>query len=200
MIPFDYTNTNQLIVLALAIVIVVLLFIVLRHKVIDYSRQRQARKRFARGNKLELDAKSFLQNKGYTILDYQGTYEHHYLVDGVDHTATIQPDYMVKRKGKTYIVEVKSGTSAISAQNRHTRRQLLEYDYVIENDGVLLLDMENHHLQVIQFRTKAQKHSTTLLKGVIAVALVAIFIPYWPIKIAIGVILAVVFLSRWINR
>lgn len=196
MIAFDYTNQNHLIYLALAIVIIALLFLVLRYKTIEYFNKRKVKRRFKRGNKLELDAKSFLQDKGYTVVDYQSTYDHHYQVDGIDHIATIQPDYMVKKKGKTYIVEVKTGTSAISAQNRHTRRQLLEYDYVIENDGVLLLDMENQNLQVIQFKTKAQKHSTILLKVVVSIAVIGIFIPYWPVKIIVAAALAIAFFRK----
>lgn len=193
MTSFDYTNQHHIIYLVLALAILALLVLVIRHKVDDYLRQRKVKKRFDRGAKLELDAKRFLQNKGYTIIDYQSTYDHHYQVDGIDHTATIQPDYMVRKKGKTYIVEVKSGTSAISASNRNTRRQLLEYDYVIKNDGVLLLDMENKNLQLIRFKTKAERRSSLLTKALIILALIGIAIPYLPAQIAIGIILVFIF-------
>lgn len=193
MIAFDYTNQNHIIFLLLTVIIVTLLFLLIRYKVIEYFNKRKVKKRFERGNKLELNAKAFLQNKGYDVVDYQSTYDHKYKVDGVENTATIQPDYIVKKKGKTYIVEVKSGTTAISARNRHTRRQLLEYDYVIENDGIFLLDMENQDLQFIQFKSKTEKSSHTLIKVTIVLALVGVLVPYWPVKIALSVILVLIF-------
>lgn len=197
MISFDYTNQNHIIFLLLALIIVSLLCLVIRYKFIEYSNQRRVKKRFERGNKLELNAKSFLENKGYEVTDYQSTYDHIYRVDGVEQTATIEPDYIVKKNGKRYIVEVKSGTTAISARNRHTRRQLLEYDYVIKNDGIFLLDMENHKLQLIKFKSKVEKRSNTLMKVIIVLAIIGICLPYWPVKIAICVVLAMVFFKRY---
>lgn len=46
---------------------------------------------------------------------------------------------------------MKSGKEAISLNNKNSRRQLLEYDLVIENDGAILLDMENENLKFVQF-------------------------------------------------
>jgi len=151
------------------------------------------RKRFERGNRLELQAKKFLESKGYSIIDYQSIYQHKYLEDGVVQCADIQPDYIVKKNGKKYIVEVKTGTQAISARNKSTRRQLLEYDYAVENDGVFLLDMENRQLKLIQFKSKMEKRSGRLLKTVIIIAIIGMAIPYWEIKVALGLILAVLF-------
>lgn len=191
MIAFDYTNQNHLIFLALALIIVSLLFFLIRYKIIEAVGKRRVKKRFERGNKLELNAKAFLQEKGYTVVDYQSTYDHQYKVDGEAQVATIQPDYIVKKNGKKYIVEVKSGTSAISARNRNTRRQLLEYDYVIDNDGIFLLDMENHNLQIIKFKSKAEKQSETLIKLIVLIAIVGIFIPYWEAKVVVSIILGI---------
>ncbi len=193
---FNYTNQNHIIFLLLAIIIITLTFFILKYKLSEYLKERKVKKRFERGNKLELQAKNFLKNKGYTIVDYQSTYEHRYMVDGEVQYADIQPDYIVKKKGKKYIVEVKSGTTATSLRNRSTRRQLLEYDYVVENDGIFLLDMEHRDLKLIQFKSKAGKRSGKLLKTVIVVAIFGIAIPYWQIKVAIGIVLGVLFLLK----
>ncbi|WP_075590536.1 hypothetical protein [Labilibacter marinus] len=190
---FDYTNQNHIIFLLLAIIILALAFFIIKYKLTEYFKAQKVKKRFERGNQLELDAKKFLKSKGYSIVDYQSTYEHKYMVDGTPEYAEIQPDYIVKKKGKKYIVEVKSGTSAISARNRNTRRQLLEYDYVVENDGVFLLNMENRDLKLIQFKSKAEKRSRKLIKAVIIIGIVGIAIPYWEVKVAIGLVLALVF-------
>ena len=190
---FDYTNQNHIIFLLLALIIVVLAFLIINYKVKTYFQERKVRKRFERGNRLELEAKKFLKSKGYTIVDYQSSYQHKYLEDGEVQCADIQPDYIVKKNGKKYIVEVKTGTQAISARNKSTRRQLLEYDYAVENDGVFLLDMENRRLKLIQFKSKMEKRSGRLLKAVIITAIIGMAIPYWPVKVALGLVLAVLF-------
>ncbi len=193
---FDYTNQNHIIFLSLALIITVLSYLIIKHKVKTYFQERKVRKRFERGNKLELQAKNFLKSKGYTIVDYQSTYQHKYLEDGEVHYAEIQPDYIVKKNGKKYIVEVKSGSQAISARNKSTRRQLLEYDYVVENDGVFLLDMENRQLKLVQFKSKMERRSGRVLKAVIVAAIIGMAIPYWQVKVAIGVILLIVFFAE----
>ncbi|MCG8580517.1 MAG: hypothetical protein MI866_11395 [Bacteroidales bacterium] len=190
---FDYTNQNHIIFLLLGLIIVVLVFLIVRYKIKTYIQERRVRKRFERGNKLELQARNFLKSKGYTIIDYQSTYEHKYMEDGEVMYAEIQPDYIVKKNGKKYIVEVKSGNQAISARNRNTRRQLLEYDYVVENDGVFLLDMENRQLKLVQFKSKMERRSGRLIKAVIIAAIIGMAIPYWPVKVAIGLVLLVLF-------
>ena len=191
---FDYTNQNHIIFLLLAAIIITLFFFITKYKLKEYYKARKVKKRFERGNKLELQAKKFLKSKGYSIIDYQNTYEHQYKVNGEIQSADIQPDYIVKKNGKKYIVEVKSGSTAINASNRSTRRQLLEYDYVVENDGVFLLDMENQELKLIQFKSKAEKRSGKLLKVIIIVAILGISIPYWQVKLAIGLVLGLIFL------
>ncbi len=193
---FDYTNQNHIIFLSLALVIIVLSYLIIKHKVKTYFQERKVRKRFERGNKLELQAKNFLKSKGYTIVDYQSTYQHKYLEDGEVHYADIQPDYIVKKNGKKYIVEVKSGSQAISARNKSTRRQLLEYDYVVENDGVFLLDMENRQLKLVQFKSKMERRSGRVLKAVIVAAIIGMAVPFWQVKVAIGVILLIVFFAE----
>ncbi|TLX73249.1 hypothetical protein E9993_15780 [Labilibacter sediminis] len=190
---FDYTNQNHIVFLLLAIIIIALVFFILRYKLNEYLRERKIRKRFERGNKLELQAKSFLKSKGYRIVDYQSTYTHKYMVDGEVFSVDIQPDYIVKKNGKKYVVEVKSGTTATNARNRSTRRQLLEYDYVVENDGVFLLDMESRELKLVEFKSKVEKRSGRVLKLVIVIALVGLVVPFWQVKIALGVVLALIY-------
>lgn len=193
---FDYTNQNHIIVLFLTLIIVALIAVIIRYKLSEYFKERKVKKRFERGNKLELQAKSFLKSKGYRIVDYQSAYTHKYMVDGEVQYADIQPDYIVTKNGKKYIVEVKSGNTATSAHNRSTRRQLLEYDYVVENNGVFLLDMENRQLKLVQFKSKADKRTSKLLKAVIIVAIAGIAIPFWQIKVTIGILLALLFIRE----
>ena len=169
--------------------IAILLIAVAKIKYADYRKKRNQRKRFERGNMLETQAKSFLENKGYNILDEQKTYNHNYEVNGENRSSKLIVDYLVTKNGKKYVVEVKSGKLAISLKDKNSRRQLLEYDFVIENDGVFLLDMENENMQLVKFKTKAEKKEDVFRKVIIGVALLAILIPFWKVKILVGLIL-----------
>jgi len=133
------------------IIISILLSIVLRYKYREYMKRRILQKQFKRGNELEKEARYFLQRKGYKILEEQYEHYHKYKVNGEAYKSKLIVDYVVARKGKTYLVEVKTGKKAISISDKNTRRQILEYYFAIANDGVLLLDMENEELLEIEF-------------------------------------------------
>ena len=169
--------------------IVLLLYFLVKFKIADYRKKQKQKKRFERGNKLEVLAQSFLEKKGYRIVDEQKTYNHNYEVNGENRSSKLIVDYLVTKNGKKYVVEVKSGKSAISLKDKNSRRQLLEYDFVIENDGVVLLDMENENMQFVKFKTKAEKKEDVFRKVIIGVALLAILIPFWKVKILVGLIL-----------
>ncbi|RUA24575.1 MAG: hypothetical protein DSY76_07685 [Bacteroidetes bacterium] len=173
----------------LLFVIAVLIILLLKYKYKEYSKIRKQKKRFARGLVLENEARSFLEKKGYKVIAEQPEFYHEYEVDGVSHKSLIKPDYIVSRKGKKYIVEVKSGKSAILISNSATRRQILEYDFVIENDGIFLLDMENKKLQNIQFFTKEVRKDKSVYWILFVVALLGIIAPYWYLKLVSAVIL-----------
>lgn len=139
------------------IIIAALLAIVLHYKWKAWIKKRKQAKRFARGAQLEEAAAHFLKSKGYKVLDSQYSAHHSFLVDGEKHQVKIAVDYVVAKNGKTYLVEVKSGKSAISISNSNTRRQILEYAVAIPNDGIFLLDMEKKNLQQIQFEVSNEK-------------------------------------------
>ncbi len=159
-------------------IILVLGILLIRYKVKEYAENKRRRKRFKRGDILEKKAKGFLIKKGYDIIDEQYECYHNYLVDGEMQSSKLIVDYVVQRKSKVYLVEVKSGKKAISIANKDTRRQLLEYDTAIENDGAYLLDMENEKLSLIEFFSSKEEHKNRLLKLTILIAIVIMFIPY----------------------
>lgn len=185
-------NLDKLIGLAL---IVILLFFLLRYKLIEFAERRKQKKRFKRGAVLESDAKQFLKDKGYKIIDDQSVHYHKFKENGKSVQSQLKVDYVVKKSGKKYLVEVKSGKSAINISNKHTRRQILEYDYAIENDGIFLLDMENKAMKLIEFSSKSNKANFKLIHFVIAFSLIGIFIPYMLVKFILAFILIIIWLS-----
>lgn len=180
---------NQLeqiaVITILAVIIIVLLvgFVQLKHR--ELKKKRQQKKRFKRGNELEVQAKSFIESKGFRILNEQAPFYHNYKVNGESHSSKLIVDYIAEKNSKKYIIEVKSGKSAISITDKNSRRQLLEYDFVIENDGIVLLDMENRNMQLVRFQSKLEKKENLILKVFLVTAGVAIFIPFWSVKIIV---------------
>ena len=116
------------------IVLIIVLFIgFVRLKYRELKKKRQQRQRFKRGNELEVQAKSFIESKGFRILNEQAPFYHNYMVNGESCSSKLIVDYIAEKNKKKYIIEVKSGKSAISLTDKNSRRQLLEYDFVIEN-------------------------------------------------------------------
>ncbi|WP_225034698.1 hypothetical protein [Winogradskyella sp. SM1960] len=174
------------------IVIGILLFIALKLKIVQYNKKRKQKKRFARGLMLENKARGFLQAKGYRIVGEQEIYFHRYKVNDRKVESKIVLDYIVEKRGKKYIVEVKSGKSAISVQNKNSRRQLLEYDFVIENDGIFLLDMENRTMKLVKFYSKGEHQQFYFYKFLLALAAIGILIPFWSIKILLMICIVLI--------
>ncbi len=146
----------------------------------NFSKSKRQRKRFRRGVKLEQKAAKFLVSKGFKVVGEQLPFDHTYWVDGEEQISTVNVDYLVEKEGEVFVVEVKSGKSAISIKNRSTRRQLLEYATAIDCDGVYLLDMENKNLQLIEFqfpnRAAIKKSNVNLiLFGIIVLLLCYIY-------------------------
>lgn len=174
-------------------IILILVVLLLRYKFKEMAATRKRRKRFERGDRLEKEARSFLINKGYHIIDEQYECYHYYKVNGEERSSKLIVDYVVRQKSKVYLVEVKSGEKAISIANKSTRRQLLEYDTAIENDGAYLLDMENKEMKLIEFANGKEDSKFRLLQLTVVIAIVVMFIPYYTPKI-FSVILFLLFI------
>ena len=190
---------NQLeqiaVITVLAAIIVVLLIGFVRLKFRESKKKREQKQRFKRGYELEAQAKSFIESKGFRILKEQAPFYHNYKVNGESRHSKLIVDYIAEKNRKKYIIEVKSGKSAISLTDKNSRRQLLEYDFVIENDGIVLLDMENKNMQFVKFQTKGEKKDMLIFKVLIILAGVGMLLPFWSIRI----IFLLIFVLIWFN-
>ncbi|OQY08413.1 MAG: hypothetical protein B6I28_04770 [Fusobacteriia bacterium 4572_132] len=110
------------------------------------------RKRKKKGMLGEKEAKPFLKSKGYKILDYQYELKYYFYANESKIKVKIRPDYIVKKGFKKYIAEVKTGITVTNPHNKATRRQLLEYYFAGDFDGILLVDMENKRIKTILFK------------------------------------------------
>lgn len=117
-----------------------------------WAELRRVRRRFRRGARGQRKARGFLQRRGFEILAEEYELEAHLEVDGELHPYQVRVDYLVRRGGRVYGVEVKTGSRAPDPLHRPTRRQLLEYSQLLDEDGLYLLDMEQRRLMRVRFR------------------------------------------------
>lgn len=128
------------------------LYAVISKKVRNWNRI----KRLKKGKAAESDAKLILKKAGYEIHDYQPQLNYQFLSDHDQVKVNITPDYLVKKDGVVYVVEVKSGEVASNPNYAFTRRQLLEY-YLVSELPLLFVDMETKLIHKIKFPFGGEK-------------------------------------------
>lgn len=111
----------------------------------------RTRRRFRRGIQGEQRALVQLEHLGFTILEDQASRQIEMEVDGVKLPVNVRVDYLVERRGRRGVVEVKTGKVATDPTSTATRRQLLEYSLAYDVDEVFLYDAEARRLQEIRF-------------------------------------------------
>ncbi len=113
------------------------------------------RSRFRRkkrlGHKGERRARALLRAAGYRIVETQVAATARVRVDGEEESYRVVADALVRRRGRVFVAEIKSGTESATLANRFTRRQLLEYSTVFDVDGVLLVDARRGRVMRVEF-------------------------------------------------
>lgn len=108
------------------------------------------KKIYKNAKKAEKDAIAFLNEKGYEIIEVQKQETFLIYIDDKPFKTHVQADFIAKKRGKKYVIEVKTGQKT-RATTAVVRRQLLEYFLVFNPAGVLLLDMDRRTLKKIEF-------------------------------------------------
>jgi Holliday junction resolvase-like predicted endonuclease len=118
------------------------------------SAQRVGRANSLRGERArwgEQRAERLLQRKGYRIVGRQVQGHGHILVDGEALDIRVRVDLIVKRRGRRFVAEVKTGTTAPDPTHPATRRQLREYAALFPDHGLLLVDAEAGTVHRVEF-------------------------------------------------
>ncbi|MFB6340495.1 hypothetical protein ACE1ET_02175 [Saccharicrinis sp. FJH62] len=142
---------NEYWLYGIIILLVVLSFYLFRLVFNQYRLNQRQKKRMKLGKKLEAKAQKVLSRKGFKNIRYQKQYNYKLIEDGSQKVIKIIPDFTATRHGKFCVIEVKTGQSAPSVYNESTRRQLLEYNFVLKPDRLYLLDMGRQQLKEIRF-------------------------------------------------
>lgn len=111
----------------------------------------QSRRRARRGFAGQAAAAKLLAGAGYTVLDANPRIDWVTVLGGQEQTVELRADYLVSRRGRHYIAEVKTGDAADFFGSSATRRQILEYQLAFGVDGVLLVCPERRTVEPIAF-------------------------------------------------
>lgn len=139
------------------------LFLWIRRKWVRWILQRK----FKRGIRGEGKARKYFEKNGYRVLSEQGEVEIDVSLNGVRRELTIRPDFIVKKNGKTAVIEVKTGKQAPDPLYTNTRRQLLEYWFYLNVDEAYLFDAEREELIRVDYGQKLCYRTKTSIPSLI---------------------------------
>jgi hypothetical protein len=141
--------------------------------------RRSKRRRAIRAQRAERDAARLLEAHGFRVLGRQVRRSWGVLAGGESVDFTLIADYLVERRGRRWVAEVKTGERALDLRHGPTRRQLLEYREAFAAEGVLLVDAEGETLESVQFRERkpARRIGRLMLLG--AGAIVGALLSHW---------------------
>ncbi|MDS1030102.1 GxxExxY protein [Bacillota bacterium LX-D] len=123
----------------------------------------------------ETAAARLLLKAGYEIIASQKKIQYSLKFDGQTIKNLVIADFIVQKKNKTYLVEVKTGKQTLKPTAPAIRRQLLEYFLVFKTDGIILIDMNEKIFHEIEFAfSRANVDFNT--KAVIVSFLLGIFL------------------------
>ncbi len=128
-----------------------ILSLILYLKIRDLINNRKAKKRSVTSKRAEKKAERWLKRNGFQIMEKQQSRPLIIQIGETCHRYLIRTDFLVKKGGRKYIVEVKSGQKNSRITHRDTRRQLLEYLLAFKSYGIILFDMERKKFSEVKF-------------------------------------------------
>jgi len=154
-------NENPILIFILFVSggIICLIFYV---KISNWLRAERLRKRFSKSRQAEKEAEKILRKNGYAIIDAQKSKPLFITIGNKIHRYLVRIDYLARKRGKVYVVEVKSGEKIPYITNRETRRQMLEYYLAYQPSGILLLNMKNRSISEVKFQFESSKRQTII--------------------------------------
>ena len=149
--------------------------------VLDRRQKRIARKRIKarseHGRIMESKAGSILESLGHEIVERHPEITYTWQRNDTAVVSRLKADYLTEFRGKSCIIEVKTGDAA-NVNRRETRRQLLEYSLFGSADEVWILNGDTQQIERIKFpildhRTPSKwllvMFSASLLTNILAV-------------------------------
>jgi hypothetical protein len=140
------------------------------------SRRWALRRQADRAKHGEARAEVLLRAAGYSIVARQAVGSWTVLSNGAPFAVDLRADYLVSRDRRRFVAEVKTGRLAPRLDTAATRRQLLEYRFAFDVDGVLLVDADAERVSSIEFGAPAARTGRSA------------FSPAWLLALVIGAV------------
>ena len=121
-------------------------------------RRRRIHSKADHGREMEERAGDMLENHGYQAISQHPEVTYVWTIDGQDKSVTVTPDWLVRKDGLTFLVEVKTGHQANPNQAK-IRRQLLEYYLFGNADGVVYFDADRNTAKEVRFPAVIRTHT-----------------------------------------
>lgn len=131
-------------------------------KTSNWLRTKRLKQRFSKSRQAEKEAEKILRKKGYVIIEVQKCKPLLITIGDKIHRYLVRIDYLVRKRGKVYVVEVKSGEKIPYITNRETRRQMLEYYLAYQPSGIILLNMKNKSISEVKFQFESASRQWTI--------------------------------------
>lgn len=116
----------------------------------NWWRRRLIHSKADHGREMEDRAGDMLKAHGYQAISQHPEVTYVWTIDGRDKSVTVTPDWLVRKDGLTFLVEVKTGDQANPNQAK-IRRQLLEYYLFGNADGVVYFDADRNIAKEVRF-------------------------------------------------
>lgn len=120
------------------------------YNILKYTKSWSIKRKLAKAKRAEKKAADLLRKAGYKITGIQVRVPITTWIDDKPYQNYVKADFLAKKYGKIYVVEVKTG-DGVNPVKPETRRQLLEYYLVFKPHGILLMDMEENKIKEIGF-------------------------------------------------
>ncbi|MCG0274991.1 MAG: hypothetical protein L5655_02345 [Thermosediminibacteraceae bacterium] len=134
-----------------SVILLITLGIILGILAFKFFKRTTLKKRMKEARLSERRAVNLLKKHGFDIVDVQKKASYLIYINGKPREITVRADAIVKKGGKLYVAEIKSGKLSPSLNTSATRRQLLEYFLVYKPAGLILVDMEQEKIKTIEF-------------------------------------------------
>lgn len=151
-----------------AVAVLVALYESVRRGIRRWLVARRMRLQMRRALAAETRAARLLARAGYAVVGSQVKGSYDLWFDGEPVTIELRADYVVERRRRRFVAEVKSGEFAPSIATPATRRQLLEYRVAFAVDGVLLVDGEAGSIHEVVFPAAASDQPTRSRQATLA--------------------------------
>lgn len=115
------------------------------------------------GQSGEKSCEKYLKKHNYKIIEKQPVWEGILEIDNKSYSYSVRPDFLVRKGGKQYILEVKKGKTVSSPLVKEVRRQLLEYLILNEKKSILFFDGTAGTLHKVVFPSLVRKKRSALV-------------------------------------